>query len=562
MKEPREFRTRINTEKTDLYRFRKTKPFESVVFRNIRVLFFGLLLLTSCQSYQKTDLRTLSPTETLVYLETNNLGETLQTLTQSKSFQELSKSSPDFSALKNIQVAVVVTGFETSEKQITDESAILNFKPRFALIADTHAWESTAVSLVENQIGRFVRERYGEDAKLDKGEKNGIKFFNWTSKDNQKIFSSITGSLIFVGNDETIIEKCLAVKKGEADNLLKNQDFVRAVEKEKDEKNLAFGYVSTDGVAQIANLAGVSVAIGTSEEDIVRSFIAKILPVLVQKTAKEVVWTARKNEQGIEDNLTIKTDAEISGVWKETLVGANNPKFEAAPFLPTEFNSFTRYNLQNPQIAWRSVLLTSSKQLDAVSGKILADASGDFFEPYGIANAETFLSAVGNEIVTVRFDEEGDETAVIAEIKDIEKLKKSISPEINFKLQPEKQGAAEIWQSADKSLTAAIVENKLILGETESVLKCLQAREGKESFAFSPYSQSFTISNAASITIGKDIETAKKIVEVLGNPKEENKTISSIYLTETRFDSNGIERKTISDFGFLGMIIEQFEGEN
>ena len=65
---------------------------------------------------------------------------------------------PDFSALENIQVAVVVTGFETSEKQLTDESAILNFKPHFVLIADTHHWKMTAVSIVENQIGNFVTE--------------------------------------------------------------------------------------------------------------------------------------------------------------------------------------------------------------------------------------------------------------------------------------------------------------------------------------------------------------------------------------------------------------------
>lgn len=524
------------------------------------VLICFSLFLFSCQSSQKNDLRSLAASETLVYLETNDLGETLQTLTQAKSFQQLAKNSPDFSVLKNIQVAVVVTGFETSEKQITDESAILNFKPRFALIADTHSWESTAVSLVEMNIGRFVKERYGEDVKLDKGEKNGVKFFHWTSKTNEKIFASIIGSLIFVGNDETIIDKCLAVKRGEADNLLKNQDFVRAVEKSKDEKNLAFGYISTDGIAQIANLAGISVAIGTSEEDVVRSFIAKILPVLVQKTAKEVVWTAKRGEKGIEDNLQIKTDSEVSNIWKETLIGANNPKFEAAQFIPNEFNSFTRYNLQNPQIAWRSVLLTSSKQLDTVSGKLLSEASGSFFEPYGISEAETFLSAIGSEIITVRFDEEGDESVVIAEIKDVEKLKKSISTEINFKSQSEKLNNAEVWKSEDKSLAIAFIENKLILGETESVLKCLQVKS--QNFTKSEYFQRFTNNNSATITISKDGETAKKIVEIIGNPKDENQTFASFYQTETRFDGNGIERKTISDFGLLGMIIEQFEKEN
>lgn len=521
----------------------------------------GSLIFSACQS-QKTDLRTLAPAETLVYLETNNLGETLKSLTQNKSFQELSKNSPAFPSLKDIQVAVIVTGFETSEKQVTDESAILNFKPRFALIADTHSWESTTVSLVETQIGRYVKENYGEDIKLDKGEKNGIKFFHWTTKDNQKIFASITGSLIFIGNDETIIDKCLTIKKGEADNLLKNQEFVRAFEKSKDEKNLAFGYISTDGIAQLANLAGVSVAIGTSEEDVVRSFIAKTLPVLVQKTAKEVVWTAQKTEKGIEDKLQVKVENETATVWKETLIGTNNSKFEVAYFLPSDFNSFTRYNLQNPQIAWRSVLLTSSKQLDTLSGKILGEASGSFFEPYGIADGETFLSGVGNEIVTVRFDEEGDETAIIAEIKDLEKLKKSIVKEINFKNQSEKQNSADIWKSEDKTLTAAFIENKLILGETESVLKCLKEKESGQNFTKSEFFQRFANNNSATITIGKDSESAKKIVGLLGIPKDENQNWTSFYLTETRFDGNGIERKTISDFGFLGMIIEQFDKEN
>lgn len=531
------------------------------VSRSLFLLFFSLFFF-SCQSSQKTDLRSLAPAETLVYLETNNLGEILQTLTQAKSFQELSKNSPDFSSLKNIQVAAVVTGFETSEKQITDESAILNFKPRFALIADTHSWESTAVSLVENQIGRYVKENYGEGVKLNKGEKNGVKFFHWIGKDKQKIFASIAGSLIYIGNDETIIDKCLAVKRGEADNLLKNENFAAAYEKNKDEKNLAFGYISTDGIAQIANLAGISVAIGTSEEDVIRSFIAKILPVLVQKTAKEAVWTAQKTEKGIEDKIEIKTETEVSAVWKETLIGANNPKFEAAQFIPNEFNSFTRYNLQNPQIAWRSILLTSSKQLDSLSGKILSEASGSFFEPYGIAEGETFLSAVGNEIVTLRFDDEGDETVVIADVKDAEKLKKSISPEINFKAQPEKQNNIEIWKSEDKTLSAVFIGNNLILGETESINKCLKAKESGNNFTKTDYFQHFTNNNSSAVTISKDSETAKKIAEALGDSKEENQNWTSFYLTDSRFDGDGIKRKTVSDFGLIGVIIEQFDKEH
>jgi hypothetical protein len=513
---------------------------------------FYILLSASC-SNQKTDLRSLAPAETLIYLETNDLGEMLQAVSQTKSFQQLARLTPNFSNFKNIQVAVVVTGFETSEKQITDESAILNFKPRFAVIADTHAWESTAVSLVENQLAQFIKENYGDETKLEKSDQNGAKFYAWTANDGRKIFASVVDSIIYLANDKTIIEKCWAVKKGEGNNLLKNENLARAREKIGSE-NLAFGYISPEAIGQLANLAGVSAAIDASEEDLVRSFIAKVLPTIVRETAKEAVWIARKTESGIEDKILIKVNSEISGVWKETLIPKSDSDFQSAQFLPTEVNSFTRYNLQNPQIAWRSVLLTASRPLDAVSGKILAEASGSFFEPYGVADIESFLSAVGSEIVTVRFDEEGDESAVIAEIKDAEKLKKSLTNEINFKAQT----APNLWQSADKTLSAVIVENRLILGETESVLKCLQAKESGQNFTKNEYFQRFTNSYAVTVTFAKDSETAEKLVEVLSQPKEENKKLTGFYLTETRFDASGIERKTVSDFGLIGTIIKQF----
>ncbi len=525
------------------------------------LLFTFYFLLSSCNSTQKTDLRLLAPAETLVYLEANNLGETLQALTQNKSFQQLTQNSPDFSTFTNTQVAVVVTGFETSEKQVTDESAILNFKPHFALIADTHAWNSTAVSIVENQLGRLAKENYGDEVKLDQSEKGEAKFYVWTAADGRKIFAGVAGSVIYVGNDETIIDKCLAVKRGEADNLLKNENLARARERAGNE-NLSFGYIAPDGVAQLANLAGVSAAIDASEEDLVRSFIAKILPAILQKTVKEAVWTSRKTETGIEDKIFIKTETEVSSVWKETLLARSETSFQSAQFLPTEFNSLTRYNLQNPNIAWRSILLTASKPLDALSAKILTQVSDSFFEPYGVAEIETFLSAVGSELVTERFDDEGDKSVVIAEIKDEEKLKKSLTAEINFKAPPQKQGAAQIWHSADKTLSLAIIENHLILGETEGVMNCLQAKESGQNFTKSEYFERLANSKAVTITISKDSETAEKMVDILGRPKDEDKTLPSFYLTETRFEGNSIERKTVSDFGLIGTIIEQFEKGN
>lgn len=532
------------------------KNFLSATIRVNLWWIFLIVFFSACSEPPKRDMRSLLPAETLVYIESQDLGEMLQALTENNAWENGASGKPDFSQLKNIQIAAAITGFESTEKQVAEQSAILNLKPHFVLIGDTHAWNSTAVSIVENQIGKFARETYGEDVKLEESDKQDAKFYLWTSSDGRKLFSAVSESLIYVGNNENLLDKCLSVKRGETDNLLKNENLASARAR-TGENPLVFGYVSPEGVAQIANLIGISAAIEASEENLIRGFVARILPDVLQKITKEVIWTARKTKQGIEDEIFVRMEAQVSSIFKETLATVPGNEFSSAEFLPIRFDSLTRYNLQNPQIAWRSVLMVASNQIDAASGRILMQYSNFIFEePFGISDAETFLSAVGTEITTARFDEEGEKSVVIAAVKNLEKVKKAISDEINFKVKPVKQDAAEIWLSEDKGLAAAFVENKIILGERESVFECLQAKTSGKNFAGTTQFQN--MANAAFAgTISRDADGAQKIIGVLGKTKENKNTYTSFYTARTRFVGNGFERKIVSDFGLLGTIIEK-----
>ncbi len=532
---------------------------------NFRFLFvfvcvhLWLIFLVSCQS-KPTDLRSLAPADTLIYLETNDLGKTLETLTESRAFQELARDKTDFSALENVQFAVAVTGFETSEQQVANQQSVLNLKPRFVAIADTHAWKSTAASIAENQIGEFVRRTYG-DVKLEKSEKADATFFVWTSAtDGRKVFAAVSRSVIYVGNDENLLDKCLAVKRGEAESLLKNENLAHARETSREtskaENSLAFGYISPAGVAQITNFAGVSLAIGATENDNTRSFIAETLPQVLQKTTKEIAWTTSRAEQGIEDKIFVATTNETSSVFKETLQTSSQSQTDSVEFLPSDIFSTTRYNLQNPQLSWRGLLFVVAKQTDARSAKILAQFSNNLLASYGVSDADRFLSAVDSHILTAQLDADGEKSIAIVAVRDLENVKKSIAG-INFKSQPEKSADAEIWKSEDGEIMAAFAENKLILGDGESVLKCLEAKRGGQNFTKNQYFSKFNDSKAVSTTYAKDTDSAEKILKVLGAPKDENKKITTIYLTETRFTENGVERKSISAFGFIGTILEK-----
>ncbi|HEY8563666.1 MAG TPA: hypothetical protein VIL74_25025 [Pyrinomonadaceae bacterium] len=521
------------------------------IFVPLRLGFLALMMLfVSCGS-PPTDLRSLAPADALVYLETNDLGKALGALIEAKAFQDAAKTKPDFSALSGMQTAIAVTGFEASENQVTAENSVLNFKPRFVAVADTHTWNRYALSFTEEKLGDFVNETYGGEVALDAGEKNGGRSFVWTAKDGRKAFAFVKDGKIFFSNDETALEKSLAVFRGEADSLMKNEALA-AKRGGAAEDALAFGYVSPDGIAQISNLAGVSTALNATKDDAGRSFIARVLPQILRGSVKEVFWTAAKTGAGIEDTYAITLTPENASVLKETLVPASTAQSNFAEYLPPEVYSATRYNLQNPQIAWRSLLLVAGKNADAVSAKILIAFSGSLLDPYGVADAETFLSAVDSEIWTAGFDAEGEKSVAIVGVKDADNLKKSIA-EIDFK----KPGENDVWKSQDGEISAAFIENKLILGDTESVLKCVQAKQNGQNFTRSPAWKKFSEANSVAVTYGKD--ATEKTIEVLGEKKSENLQMLTNYTTETRFNASGIERKTVSPFGLLGRILEQFE---
>ncbi|MEQ1763891.1 MAG: hypothetical protein ABL984_12210, partial [Pyrinomonadaceae bacterium] len=370
--------------------------------------FLIVLAFTSCSS-KPTDVRTVVPGDALVYLETQDLGKALQAVTDNDAFRAAAKSQPDFSTLAGIKVGVAVTGFETKEEKVSDENSVLNFQPRFVAVAETNAWNYQAIRFAENKLGEFVNDIYGGGVELERFPRYDGDYFVWTADDGRKAYGLVIGSVIFFGNDETAIEKCVAVRKGEGESIAKNSKIPSG-------DLLASGYVSPDGVAQVSNIATIQLAVGAGEEEEVRGLIAHVFPEILRKSITEVTWTGRKTEEGIEDAFSFATSAEVRTVLKETVrpVGGN---FESADFVPGDVVSATRYDLADPQIAWRSILLTAQKQTDGLSGMLLGGVAASLFEPYGIDEPEEFLGSIGGQILTLTFDAEGEDVVVVATAK-------------------------------------------------------------------------------------------------------------------------------------------------
>lgn len=524
--------------------------------------FFALCLCVSAVSLscttKPTNLRALAPADTLIYLETNDLAAAIQPIIDNKSFAEVAKRKPDLSALRGVQLAVAVTGFETKEEKLTEENSIGRVQPHFAAIADTHAWGWQTRNFAENQLGEFINNVYGGGVNLEVTDKNGGKYYVWTAEDKRKAYAFVQDSLIFFGNDESSIERCLAVKRGEADSILENPKLPAA-----DPNALASGYISTDGVAQIANIAGLAVAAGTGEEEGVKSFIAGVLPKLLRSSVSELTWTAAKTERGIEDKWLISTAPDVTNVFSETLSPSGQPDVTLFEDLPSDLPSVTLYNIKEPQVAWRSLLLVARKQTDPLAGRMIGGFSGILLEPYGVRDVEMFTSAIGPTIVTAKLDADGEKPVLIARIKDRGKVRLSLLREFKPPKPEIGEQGVEVWTTTDGDLSAAYIGDEIILGDTDFVNKCVSTDrmtvQAKQDAILKRFGD---IRLGAAVTVGTDSTSAAKIAAVLGGKKSEEARAASSYMTETRFTKNGIERRTVSDFGLIGSIIAQLAPED
>jgi hypothetical protein len=516
-------------------------------------VYLWLICLSSCSS-KPTDLRSLAPADSLIYLETNDLGAAIQPIIDSKAFNEAAKSKPDLSAIKGVQLAVAVTGFETTENKLNDENSELNFKPHFVAIADTHAWHFQAVGFAEQKLGSFVADIYGSDVSLEEPEKDGGRDMTWTAKDGRKAYAFVVGGVIYFGNDRSAIDKCLAVRRGEADSISKTGKVPDA------SNSLAIGYVSTDGIAQIANIVGVKLAASSGEESEVQTAISSLVPQLIRNSITEVTWTARNSEQGIEDDYSIKTSPEIADVLSETFV-ANGP---AEPILFShlaDVPSATRYNLKDPQRAWASVLAIIQRQLDPQMGKIVKELSNALFEPYGVRDSEGFLGAVDSNILTANADTEGDSPFVVATFKDVEKLRRTI-----IDMKPPNGMTDEgisFWRAQDDDIEAVMNRNDIIIGSVPGVGGGF-AGNGRIPATTPDESELKWLadSNAPITTIGRDDEAAVILAGLLATRRDGVAKIRSTCLTQTQFTKSGIERRTVSDFGLIGSIMASLAEED
>ncbi|HEY0078728.1 MAG TPA: hypothetical protein VGB73_08780 [Pyrinomonadaceae bacterium] len=572
-----------------------------VVLRRVLLIGLGLVLLTLGWLWwnrpERVDMAAYVPADALIYVEANSLPEIAGGIVSTDAWRALAPSagirtdfgkfnrlsrlaaftglgSADAVVLSRAQVGIAVLGFEAAEAP----ASTLKITPRIALVAETHTSESRVRAALEKLVGDFARRAYGSP-RVERQETEDTFFITWTapSDERRKIVGAVTESIAVVGNDRGAVEACLAAKRGERPALSGDAQIEAMRERMESEGALAFGYVPSGSAARLLEITALAYVGQLSTNPRTQSVVASMLPPLAGKLLGSAGWSARVRDGAVEDSYFVTLQNGIAPRLGEALDAPVSATYGASEFLPADTYQLTRYNYRDPETAWRGFGAAISSQLDALSAPFVNRFLEEALKPYGVESARDFLRAAGSEIVTARLDDSGESTVLVVEVRDREALESEVRKRLGAGARTTRVGDAELRVSSDEERGAAsFVADHLLMGKPDDVRRCLEARMGAQTLASN---EAFKLSKRSLF------ETQPGGVATLTDARDETRTFVSYFaskgraprledvkdetlrrrlaerayaVTESRFISDGFERKTLSAFGNFGTLVTRF----
>lgn len=570
-----------------------------VSLRKLLALTVALVLIVAVWLWwnrpQKVDMAGYVPADVLVYLEANNLPEIVRGLSETDAWKVLAPPAGIRSDLGQIgwlsqlsawtgigpaetvvlsraQVAIAVLSLEAA-----DAGETLKIKPRYTVVAETHTSEWRTRAAVEKRVGDFARRAYKTPV-IERKKIDEIEFVTWKAPEGERqIVAAVMGSVAVIGTDENSVRTILAARRGERPSLAGNQLLEEMRTRMQSQQAMAFGYVSPQGAAQLLEVGIAAYAGQISNNPQIQGAIASRLPQLTNKLLGGAGWSAHFVSGAVEDRYYLALQNGVAERLRAPFASAAGAQAEASKYLPPETYRLTRYSYRAPLEAWRGLNAAISSQLDAlgaVSVSILLKAA---LQPYGIEEPDSFLAAIGSDIVTASLSKEGSGTLTVVEMKDEKALRDFVSKRLGPKPRTERIGEAELLVSRDEERGAAsFVAGHLIMGSEANVRRCLEARaEGQTLEAAAQFQKSLrtTSNNSAPssvITFTDDETSALSVITAIASqpaartrPFNQDETVRALNqlpytVSETNLIEGGFEKRTRSAFGQFGTLVSQF----
>jgi hypothetical protein len=567
------------------------------ILRPLLLILFALVLIALVWLWwnrpQRVEMAAYVPADALVYLEANSLPDIAEGIVSTDAWKALAPragirpglgqvrwlsrlaawtgiGSAEAVVLARAQLAVAVMGLDAA-----GEGETLKLKPRYALVVETHTGEARTRSAVEKRIGDFARRAYGEP-RVENSETEGVRFTTWSAPASDRhIIAAVVGSLAVIGNDASTVQACLAVRRGERPALAGNTQMEEMRRRVGGGDTVAFGYVSQAGAAKVVEIAAAIHFAQSTQDPRQQSLLASMLPQLASKVPGSAGWSARFVGGAVEDHYYFSLQNGIAARFSDALASPPGATLSESELLPRETYSLSSYDIRDPASAWRALNAALSSQVDYLLSLMIPRLLQSSLEPYGIDDPESFLRAVGPQIVTARLDDTGESAVLIVEARDEKALHRLVAQRLGPNPRVERAGDAEILISTNEDHGAAgFVAGHLIMGSEAHVRACLAAHASGPTLATADAFQrashlTSTSDPAFVVTFTDDSSPARTFINAIAaQPGVRTQPASAdleralgqltYAVSETRLVEGGFEKRTRSSFGQFGALTTQF----
>lgn len=529
---------------------------------------------------QPLDMAVYAPADSLLYLESNRPLDVLEAIADTDAWRRLHKEQgtrvPQQSQwsqrfirwtgigpiesvlLARSQLAVVVTDLRTVEEEDT-----LKVKPEGALLIETHTSERRIRAPVERALQRLAETTYG-NPKYRRVSVDGLEFSEWRSPDgSRQLVASFSGSLIVIGNTTRAVQKCLDVAR-RRDSSLKSDAQIHWVRAQVAADNaLTFGYVPSDKTARLLSV-GLPLVMGRAPGD---AQLQELVSRGAGKLFGSLAWSSRPFQTGIEDRYLISLQPKVIDQLKPNFAYSSMGSLQ--PALLRDIHSVTYYKFTNPAAAWEGLKTAISSQVDALTAVVFSSILRSALLPYGIEEPEEFLQALNGDVTTIRLDQNGERSMLVARVKDARFFRWLLTRRMGFR-QRESVEHAETFEKSDGGIAAGLNGDLVIIGQLFDVGEYSRGLNSSATPTngdqlrrvtfFSPQS-----SVAPIVTYTTDSERVRNFTAAIfaitqAGPRDFasiDQTIAALpyAATETTLSDHGIERLTRSPLGQFSTLL-------
>src|SRR5918912_1071213 len=304
----------------------------------------------------------------LAFIQINNVADVVDGVTNTRAWRELSPALGLSSQLRQVglladligrtglgpeeavlagraQLALALTDVEAETGQ-TDEGPFLHFKPRLALIIETHARPATAERLVNDRALIVAQRIYGMSVAQEEQDYQGARLliFRGANADRPLVAAAL-GSVVVLANHLDPMKASLDAIAGRAPSLAEDATLSRLLPDVADHAAVT-AYVTATGINKLIALApALAASRGAAEPETVASFTS-LLEHLAGQAAAGLLYGAEFKDGGVVDRYLTALKPGIGEALAEAMKPATAASFASPQLIPRDIEEVTLMNIE------------------------------------------------------------------------------------------------------------------------------------------------------------------------------------------------------------------------